>query len=105
MFHKVKKLKDWHSHGAVGANPDDLNVSDEMLDALVELVGSEEEVEAAAEASFNDLAAAFEKNEIEMSEEDVPEKLAVAALIVKLVEMGKIGPEEADQFINDHLEG
>ena len=39
-----------------------------------------------------------------MTEEDVPEKLAIAALIVKLVELGKIGPEEADQFIADHLE-
>ena len=39
-----------------------------------------------------------------MSEESVPEKLAIAALVVKLVEMGKLGPDEADSFIADHLE-
>jgi hypothetical protein len=39
-----------------------------------------------------------------MSEESVPEKLALAALVVKLVEMGKLGPDEADSFIADNLE-
>lgn len=89
----------------IGANPTDKsNIDATILDALVELVGSEEEVEAAAEASFNDLSSAFEKDELEMTEEDMPEKLAIAALIVKLVEMGKIGPEEADSFIEEHLD-
>lgn len=89
----------------IGANPtDELNIDDTILDALVELVGSEEEVEAAAEASFNDLSAAFEKDELEMTEEDMPEKLAIAALVVKLVEMGKIGPDEADSFIEEYLD-
>jgi hypothetical protein len=46
---------------------------------------------------------AFEKNEIEVNDEDVPEKLAIAALILKLVEMGKIGPEEADDVMAEHL--
>lgn len=89
----------------IGVNPtDELNIDDTILDALVELVGSEEEVEAAAEASFNDLSAAFEKDELEMTEEDMPEKLAIAALVVKLVEMGKIGPDEADSFIEEYLD-
>lgn len=89
----------------IGANPsEETNIDEKILDALVELVGSEEEVEAAAESSFNELTAAFEKGEIEMEESDIPEKLALAALIVKLVEMGKIGPDEADSFIADHLE-
>ena len=89
----------------VGVNPsEETNIDEKILDALVELVGSEEEVEAAAEASFNDLTSAFEKGELEMEEEDIPEKLALAALVVKLVEMGKIGPEEADSFIADHLD-
>lgn len=89
----------------IGANPtDELNIDDTILDALVELVGSEEEVEAAAEASFNDLSASFEKDELEMTEEDMPEKLAIAALVVKLVEMGKIGPDEADSFIEEYLD-
>lgn len=101
MENRIMSLQEY-SHG-MGANPVDVNVAEEVLDALVELVGSEEEIEAAAKASFDDLSAAFEKGEIEMTEEDVPEKLAMAALMVKLVEMGKIGPEEADSFIADHL--
>ena len=46
---------------------------------------------------------AFEKNEVEMADGDVPEKLAVASLIIKLVELGKIGPEEADEVMAEHL--
>lgn len=89
----------------MGANPtDELNIDEEIIGALVDLVGSEEEVEKAAEASFNDLAEAFEKNEIEVDEDTVPENLALAALVLKLVEMGSIGPEEADSFIADNLD-
>jgi hypothetical protein len=89
----------------MGANPaEELNLDEEIIEALVELVGSEEEVEEAAEASFNDLAEAFEKNEIELDENAMPENLALAALVLKLVEMGSLGPEEADSFIADHLD-
>ena len=107
---RIMSLNEFSNYNTSGANPaddsvlDELNLDETMLDALVELVGSEEEVAEAAEASFNDLTNSFEKNELEMLEEDVPEKLAISALIVKLVELGKIGPEEADQFIADHLE-
>jgi hypothetical protein len=90
----------------VGANPDEENALDldtQMLDELVELVGSEEEVEAAAKEAHEDLVAAFERNEVEIDEYAVPEKLAIASLILKLVEQGKIGPEDADQFIADNV--
>ena len=107
MAHRILKLdeyaENWNSN--MGANPDEseVNIDESILDALVEIVGSEEEVEAAAKEAHDDLMAAFEKNEVEVGEEDVPEKLAVAALVIKLVEMGKIGPEEADSIIADHL--
>ena len=41
--------------------------------------------------------------EIEMSDEDMPEKLVIAALLVKLVEKGKLGPEDADGLIEKYL--
>lgn len=109
---KIMSINEWsqcESCGSsgymMGANPDEveLNLGEEALDALVELVGSEEEVEIAAQAAHEELLSAFEKNEIELGEDDIPEKLAVSALIVKLVELGKLGPEEADQFIEEHL--
>jgi hypothetical protein len=100
---KLMKLNE-HAAYTVGANPDELDISTEILDKLVELVGSEEEVEAAASAAFDDLAEAAGKEAVEMAEEDIPEKLAIAALVVKLVELGKIGPEEADEFIADNLD-
>lgn len=89
----------------MGANPaEELNLDEEVIETLVELVGSEEEVESAAEAAFSDLAEAFEKNEVEIDENSMPEHLALAALVLKLVEMGSLGPEEADSFIADHLD-
>lgn len=96
------KLNEYNSHIA-GANPDDLDIDAELLDKLVELVGSEEDVEEAASAAFEELADAAGKDAVEMADEDIPEKLAIAALVVKLVELGKIGPEDADQFIADNL--
>lgn len=89
----------------VGASPDDvaLDLDTQMLDELVELVGSEEEVEAAAKEAHDDLVAAFERNEVEIEEDAVPEKLVIASLVLKLVEQGKLGPEEADGFIEKHV--
>ena len=81
--------------------PFDLDES--MLDELVEIVGSEEEVEEAAEDAYNELAAAAESGELEMSEDEMPEKLVIAALLVKLVEKGKIGPDDADGLIEKYL--
>jgi Asp-tRNA(Asn)/Glu-tRNA(Gln) amidotransferase B subunit len=98
-------LFEYNSSYHMGANPaEELNLDEEVIRALVELVGSEEEVEEAAEASFNDLAEAFEKNEVEIDENSMPEHLALAALVLKLVEMGSLGPEEADSFIAEHLD-
>lgn len=80
------------------------NLDESMLGELVELVGSEEEIEAAAKEAFEELLAAAESGDLDVAEDAVPEKLAVAALIVKLVELGKLGPEEADAFIEKNLE-
>ena len=79
------------------------NLDDALMDELVELVGSEEDIEAAAEAAYADLEAAAENEEVEMNEEDVPEKLAIAALLVKLVESGKLDPSDADGLIEKYL--
>jgi hypothetical protein len=102
MIHRVFKLNEYSAY-TMGQNPD-LNIDTKILDALVDIVGSEEEVESAAEESFNELMSAFENDELEASDEMVPEKLALAALIVKLVELGKIGPDEADSFIEEYLD-
>ncbi len=79
------------------------DLDETMLDELVELVGSEEDVEAAAEEAYNDLEKAAEKGEVEVGDEDVPEKLVIAALLVKLVEKGLVGPEDADGLIEKYL--
>ena len=82
-----------------------LNLAEELLDELVEAVGSEEEVEKAAEEAYNDLKNAYDSNEIEMMEkEGVPENLAMSALIVKLVEQGKLDAKKADSFIGDNAD-
>jgi len=78
-------------------------MDESLLDELVELVGSEEDVEEAAGDAYDDLAEAAESGEIEMTEEDMPEKLVIAALLVKLVEKGKLGPDDADGLIEKYL--
>ncbi len=94
-----------------GANPSEEGmaaaemVDPTVIEKLVDIVGSEEDVEAAAKEAFDELKASFEKNEIEIEEGDAPESLAMAALVLKLVEMGKIGPQEADSFIEENFSG
>ena len=78
-------------------------LDESLLDELVELVGSEEDIEVAAEEAHNDLAEAAESGESEMADEDMPEKLVIAALLVKLVEKGKLGPDDADGLIEKYL--
>ena len=78
-------------------------LDESLLDELVEIVGSEEDIEEAAEDSYRELADAAKKGDIEMSDGDMPEKLVVAALLVKLVEKGKLGPEDADGLIEKYL--
>jgi hypothetical protein len=80
----------------------ELELAEELLDELIEAVGSEEEVESAAKEAYEDLKNAYEANEIEMMEEGVPENLAMSALIIKLVEHGKLDPKKADDFIGDN---
>lgn len=81
----------------------ELQMDTTILDNLVELVGSEEDVEECAKEAYEELQKAYEENELEYEGEDTPEKLAVAALLVKLVEKGKIDPEAADEFLETHL--
>lgn len=78
-------------------------MDESLLDELVELVGSEEDVEEAAADAYEDLAEAAESGELEVSEEEMPEKLVIAALLVKLVEKGKLGPDDADGLIEKYL--
>lgn len=80
----------------------ELELAEELLDELIEAVGSEEEVEAAAKAAYEELKDAYESNEIEMMEEGIPENLAMSALIIKLVENGKLDPKKANDFIGDN---
>lgn len=82
----------------------ELELAEGLLDELIEAVGSEEEVESAAKEAYEDLKNAYEANEIEMMEEGVPENLAMSALIIKLVERGKLDPKKADDFIGDNAE-
>ena len=89
-----------------GLNPsenEDVNVNPDIIEKLVDLVGSEDEVEDAAKEAFEELQKSFDENEVELKEGDAPETLAMSALILKLVETGKLGPQEADKFIEDNL--
>ena len=74
-----------------------------LLDELVELVGSEEEVEQAAIAAHAELEDAFNNEDLELSEEDIPENLAVASLVLKLVELGSLDPRDADELIAKYI--
>jgi len=78
-----------------------IDMDETILDKLVELVGSEEDVEECAKEAFEELNASFEKNEVEFKEGESGENLAISALILKLVEKGKLGPQEADSFLED----
>ncbi len=102
MERLIKTPGDFRNQKMQESESNDLNLAEEILDELVEAVGSEEEVEKAAEEAYNDLKNAYESEEIEMMEkEGVPENLAMSALIVKLVEQGKLDPKKADKFIGD----
>ena len=87
------------------ADGSNVEVDTKILDVLIELVGSEKDVEICAKSAFKDLRESFEKNEVEVDGKEPADKLAMASLIVKLVESGKLGPEDADTFIEEHLAG
>jgi hypothetical protein len=77
----------------------------DLIEELVDLVGSEEDVEEAAEMCYNELMDAFQKNEIELDDDEVlPETLAFSALVVKLVELGKLDPSDAEDFLQEYFE-
>jgi hypothetical protein len=78
-------------------------IDPKIIENLVELVGSEEDVTKAAKESFQELKKAFDKEEIELKGGDGPLTLTMAALVIKLVEMGKLGPQDADKYIEDNL--
>ena len=78
---------------------DNFDIPDNVISEIVDMVGSEEDVEAAAEEAFNDLKAESDAGNIEVHDEAVPERLAISALVVKLVEMGKLTQEQADELL------
>ena len=92
-------IKEFNEANSEEENDNELNIAQELLDDLIDAVGSEEEVEAAAEEAYNDLKNAHESDSIEILEDGVPENLAMSALVVKLVNSGKIEPKDADRFI------
>ena len=80
------------------------NFDQSLIEELVDLVGSEEEVEEAAELCYNELMDAFQNNEVELDDETViPETLAFSALVIKLVELGKLDPQDAEDFLQDYF--
>lgn len=81
-----------------------LNIEPSIIDAIVSIVGSEEEVEECAKDAFEELKDSFEKGEASVEELESAEQLAIAALIIKLVEKGKIGPNDADKLIGDSID-
>ncbi len=96
------------SEYSAGSNLSEDNKSSSMIDPqvisnLVDLVGSEKDVEKAAKEAFQELKKSFEKDEIELKDGDGPVTLTMAALVIKLVEMGKLGPQEADKYIEENL--
>jgi hypothetical protein len=80
-----------------------MDMDETILDKLVELVGSEEEVEECAKEAFEELSKSFERNEVEIKDGEKGENLAISALILKLVEKGKLGPQDADTFLEDKI--
>jgi proline dehydrogenase len=81
----------------------EFTIDEALLDELVELVGSEEEVEQAAEEAHNQLLAALEAGEADFEEGDVPEALTIAALIVTLVDLGKLDAPAANDLLKKYL--
>lgn len=100
----VRTLADFNKQKLEETKSTELNLAEDIIGDLVDAVGSEEDVEAAAKEAYEDLKNAFESDEIEMMEEGVPENLAMSALVVKLVEQGKLDPKKADAFIGDNAD-
>tara|TARA_Y100000389_G_C17471148_1_gene531092 strand:- start:5102 stop:5413 length:312 start_codon:yes stop_codon:yes gene_type:complete len=82
----------------------ELNIETSILDEIVDMVGSEKDVEECAKEAFEELKDSFENNEASIEELESAEELAIASLIVKLVEKGMIGPNDADKLIGNIVE-
>jgi hypothetical protein len=76
-----------------------LNIDIELLDDIVNMVGSEECVEDCAKEAYEELKSAFEGGSAEVDNIDSSEVLAVSSLIVKLVENGNLKPEQAEELL------
>lgn len=81
------------------SSEDSLNIDIELLDDIVNIVGSEEEVEECAKEAYEELKNAFENDEASIDGIDSSEMLSVTSLIIKLVEKGKVTPEEAEELL------
>jgi hypothetical protein len=79
------------------------NFDPSLIEELIDLVGSEEEVEEAAELCYMELMDAFQNNEVELDDDTIPETLAFSALVIKLVELGKLDPQDAEDFLQDYF--
>jgi hypothetical protein len=100
----ITNYNDFDKHYSILESEDtDLDMDTSVLSKLVDLVGDEQDIEDCAREAFEDLEKSFERDELKMEEGDQPEKLVMSALIVKLVEKGKLGPQEADEFIDENL--
>jgi len=80
------------------------NFDPSLIEELIDLVGSEEEVEEAAEMCYTELMDAFQNNEVELEEDTLPETLAFSALVIKLVELGKLDPQDAEDFLQEYFD-
>jgi hypothetical protein len=83
----------------------ELNIDTTILDKLIDLVGSEEDIEECAKQAYEELekSSRDEENKFEFGENDTPENLAIAALLTKLVECGKLDPQDADNFLEENI--
>jgi len=82
----------------------EFDIAEDVLQELVDLAGTEEDVETAAKMAYEDLVSKSPEEFEDCGEDcDEPENLALAALVVKLSEMGKVSSDEADIFLGKHI--
>ena len=77
-----------------------LNIDIELLDDIVNMVGSEECVEDCAKEAYDELKSAFDNDSATVDDIDSAEMLAISSLIVKLVENGNLEPEQAEELLS-----
>lgn len=89
------------SSGLFESEKKESTMDSSLIEKLVDLVGSEKDVEKAAKETYEELQKSYERNDIKPDEAKSAETLAISALIVKLVEKGKLGPADADDFLEE----